>query len=425
MKTTLLLTLTLTSAGTAWAQTPAASMKVDARFAGWLGCWRLDDDLTGTGARMCITPDATGVRFQTIAGKARGINELVIADGTSHAIVDSECTGTDRTEWSKDGQRLFRKTDVACGTDGARAIQSLAFLTPAGAWIQAQQVTGADGTRVRVQRYRRSANQSLADGSRAPQADAAVVAAAAQQVAPWALDDVIEASAKVPAEVLQAALTETNQRFDINRKSLIAMDKAGVRPEVIDLMVALTYPEKFTVVRAGSASMPMAISTGSGWLDPFMEPMVAGSYAGGYGTCYTPYGYGYRSYYGMCSAYGASYLSSYYAPGYYMPGGSYSGWVDVGALQPPSGGTSTTPPSADGRMVAGRGYTQIRSRDPEPAPRSGNASGNGSAAGAAGGGNVTSQGYSGGSSTSGSGGSSGGGNAGTRTAVPKGPGGGH
>ena len=422
MKTTLLLALTLTSAGSAWAQTPAAPMKVDARFAGWLGCWRLDDDLTGTGARMCITPDATGVRFQTIAGKARGINELVIADATSHAIVDSECTGTDRTEWSKDGQRLFRKTDVTCGTDGPRAIQSIAFLTPAGAWIQAQQVTGADGTRVRVQRYRRAANQALVDGSRAPQADAATVAAATQQVAPWALDDVIEASGKIPAEVLQAALTETNQRFDINKKSLLAIDKAGVRPEVIDLMVALTYPEKFKVVRAGTASMPMGISTGSGWLDPFMEPMMAGSYA----ACYTPYGYGYRSYYGMCSAYAVPYLSSYYGPGYYVPYGSYYGWVDVGALQPPSGGTTTTQPSADGRMVAGRGYTQIRSRDPEPAPRSGNASGNGSAAGYAGGGNVTSQGYSGGSSTSGgSGGGSSSGDSGARIAVPKGPGGGH
>ena len=149
-------------------------------------------------------------------------------------------------------------------------------------------------------------------------------------------------------------------------------DESGRRIVGVGADITLQPPNSSMLLALSSASMPMAISTGSGWLDPFMEPMVAGSYAGGYGTCYTPYGYGYRSYYGMCSAYGASYLSSYYAPGYYMPGGSYSGWVDVGALQPPSGGTSTTPPSADGRMVAGRGYTQIRSRDPEPAPRSGN-----------------------------------------------------
>lgn len=423
MKTTFLLALTLTSSP-AWAQTPApvAPVTVDAHIAGWIGCWRLDDDLTGAGARMCITPEPNGVRFQTIAGKARGINELVIPDGISHAIVDAECKGTDRAEWSNDQQRMFRTTTVTCGNEGPRTIHSLAFLTPNGTWISAQEVSGADGTRVRVQRYRRAANQQLADGTRVPQVDAALVAAASQQVAPWALDDVIEASGKMPAEVVQAALTETNQRFDINKKSLLALDKAGVKPEVIDLMVALTYPEKFKVVRSGSASMPMGISTGTGWFDPYLSPMQADSFA----SCFTPYGYGYRSYYGMCSSY-SPYMYSYYGPGYYVPyGGAYYGWVDVGAQPPSTGGTSGQP-QPEGRVIAGRGYTQIRSREPEPAQRAGNAAGNGSAAGNngnGGGGNVTSQGYSSGSSSGGSGGSSSGGNAGARVAVPKGPGGG-
>ena len=51
---------------------------MDARFNSWLGCWRLEDDLAGTGARMCITPDEAGVRLQTIVGTQRGIDELVI-----------------------------------------------------------------------------------------------------------------------------------------------------------------------------------------------------------------------------------------------------------------------------------------------------------------------------------------------------------
>ncbi|HEX7281379.1 MAG TPA: hypothetical protein VF239_04930, partial [Vicinamibacterales bacterium] len=44
----------LATPGAAAAQsTPSAAPKLDARFSAWLGCWRLEDDLAGTGARMC------------------------------------------------------------------------------------------------------------------------------------------------------------------------------------------------------------------------------------------------------------------------------------------------------------------------------------------------------------------------------------
>ena len=103
----ILLALTLTlAAGSAFAQQApprATTAQVDARFAPWVGCWRLEDDLAGTGARMCITPDKNGVRLQTIVGTNRGIDELVIPDGVAHPITDKECQGTEQADWSKDG----------------------------------------------------------------------------------------------------------------------------------------------------------------------------------------------------------------------------------------------------------------------------------------------------------------------------------
>src|SRR5688572_4055266 len=98
-KHTFLLALILTAAP-AFAQQPAAraaapAVETDARFASWLGCWRLDDDLAGTGARMCITPEKSGVRMQTIVGTNKGIDELVIPDGVSRPIADAECKGTE------------------------------------------------------------------------------------------------------------------------------------------------------------------------------------------------------------------------------------------------------------------------------------------------------------------------------------------
>src|SRR5215213_5393091 len=95
------------------AATPAA--QVDDRVAGWLGCWRLDDDLAGTGARMCITPEKNGVRLQTVVGSNKGIDELVIPDGVARPIADADCKGTEQAEWSSDGARIFRTTNVTCG----------------------------------------------------------------------------------------------------------------------------------------------------------------------------------------------------------------------------------------------------------------------------------------------------------------------
>ena len=92
----------------------------------WLGCWRLDDDLAGTGARMCITPEKGGVRLQTVVGTNKGIDELVIADGVSRPIADAECKGTEQAEWSEDGARVFRTTNVTCGKEAPRTIKTVA-----------------------------------------------------------------------------------------------------------------------------------------------------------------------------------------------------------------------------------------------------------------------------------------------------------
>jgi uncharacterized membrane protein YgcG len=414
MKKIMFLLALILSSGSAFAQpaVPAAT-PADARFAGWLGCWRLDDDLAGTGARMCVIPDKGGVRLQTIVGTNKGIDELVIADGVSRPITDPECKGNEQAEWSKDNGRVFRTTNVTCGKDPARTIKTVTFMAPGPALIHVQHVIGDSATAsVRVQRYRRAANQKLADGSTAPQPDNG---AALRTTERWTVEDVIEASDKLPVAALQAALTELRHGFDLNKKTLIALDNGGVNESVIDLMVALTYPKRFVVERASGGSAPIGVSTGSGWFDPFLSA----EYATPLMNCYTPYGYGYRSYYSMCGpgyygAFGYNYYGYPYYP--YYPGG---GWVNVSPL-PPIVGPPVTP-QPEGRVVNGHGYTQIRDRQPEPAPRI-NGSSNGGGWGG-GGGAATSGGYSSGSSSSGSsGGGSGGGDSGARIAVPKGGG---
>lgn len=399
---------------------PPSAQKMDARFNAWLGCWRLEDDIAGTGARMCITPDRAGVRMQTLVGTHRGIDELVIADGVTRSIVDPDCKGSESAEWSNDGQRVFRTTEVTCSNEGKRVIKSVAFLAPGPMWINVQHVSGEAGiANVRAQRYRRAVNQNLADGSKAAQPTTSVSPGDTR----WSIEDVIEASNRLPAEALQAALTDVKQKFNISKKTLLMLDDARVPGSVIDLMVALTFPNRFIVERAAGSSMPVGVSTGGGWYDPFLSPMWSGHYA----NCYSASGYyGYRSYYSSCGPY-------YYGYNTFSPYGSYDpyynyynyypgGWVPVGSV-----GEVTTP-SGEGRVVNGRGYTQIRERSPEPSVSTrGNNGGNGTASGWSGnsGGGVSSGGYSSGSSGGSSSGGSSSSGGGDRTAVARPPGGGN
>ena len=113
----------------------------------------------------------------------------------------------------------------------------------------------------------------------------------------------IEASDKLPVAALQAALTELRHGFDLNKKTLIALDNGGVNESVVE--------------RASGGSAPIGVSTGSGWFDPFLSA----EYAAPLMNCYTPYGYGYRSYYSMCGpGYYGSFGYNYYGYGYpYYP----------------------------------------------------------------------------------------------------------
>jgi hypothetical protein len=261
--------------GTPAPQAAAPAAQVDSRFAAWLGCWRLDDDLAGTGARMCITPDNGGVRLQTVIGTQKGIDELVIPDGVARPITDAECKGTERADWSKDGARVFRITEVTCGKEPARTIKAAVFMAPGPTWINVQHISGqAANTSVRVQRYRRSANQTLADGSRAPQPDLQLVTRTSPETTTWSIADVIDASGYLPLEAMQAVLTEVHHPFDLNKKTLVTLADGGVTDQVIDLMVALTYPKRFVVERPGGASTA-GLMTGGGFLDPFMTPLHA------------------------------------------------------------------------------------------------------------------------------------------------------
>jgi hypothetical protein len=248
------------------------------------------------------------------------ITQVLVA-GASREIQDGTCRGTERTEWSASGARLFARAEVTC--DGKpRTITGMALITPGGQWLDIRTFTidGRDATR--VSRYRR-ASGVLVQGT------------------PLKVAEITEAVTKVAPSVVEAAIAETRPQLAVNRKLLLELANANVPPPVIDMMIAVSYPREF-VVESGPVSRDRAYGS-SRLYDPFFDVGYFPSYY------YSPFAYGYIGRY-----------DPFLFPPYWsgQPGGGGGG-----------GGNIDTPVRGTGRAINGEGYTRIRPADEAAAPR--------------------------------------------------------
>jgi hypothetical protein len=390
----------------------------DPKWNAWLGCWELvvenarsaparpnpsrrtlQPSRDGSRPQVCVEPSGDGVTLTTRVAEQPAIQQTIIADATDHAIEDAECRGVQRAEWSRDGRKIYSRADLACSMDkGNRRVSGFSILGVNGIWTDIQSVDVSGQQTVRVRSYRRVG-------------EPAQPGVGGAQATPLSLDDVKEASAKVSARALEAALVETGSSFDLSGRDLLSLQDAGVPDSVTDLIVALSYPDRFVVERAARADVAPSAPILD---DPFLTGWAFGHPIwydyGFYSPLYGPYApYFYSPFY--------SYWPGYYPP-YYWGGGGYV-IIDDG----PGGGGRPDRPSGAGRAVDGLGYTRVRPREAEPSPRNpvgvstesavssgGSSSSSGGSSSSSGGGSVSTQGFSSGGS---------GGDGGGRTAQPR------
>ena len=394
---------------TAGAQVPAASagtaartVSVDRRWEPWLGCWspaaRAD---APADAQVCIvpSPDGVGVRRITFAGDSEVLAESVVADGTAQTQSEKDCTGTRASRWSTSGAQLFFSSELKCPSAPTLTTTGLAAMIAPDQWLDVQTVVSdRRGEQTRVQRFWRA--------SAAPPAPVASTVAALTvrntALPRTSLEDVIDASKAVSPSAVEAWLSEGAIRLPVQRQELVRLSDAQVNGRVIDLMVALAYPQKFEVHRASSGGGGSALGIGMpGDFYPYEWGILAGQ---GYGF---GYGYGY-------GVYGSPYFFG--ANPNNQTGGFY--------IVPGAGGT--TEETTHGQVVNGQGYTHVQLR--EPYRGTATASGGGSAQSSSNtggsasnesGGSGSSSSSSGSSGASPSGYSGGGGGSTGVTAVPR------
>ena len=394
--------LLLGSAAMAGAQeTQLAS--TDGRWTAWVGCWQASgrDATTLTPDKalptVCIVPVAGNatVDLVTVNGTT-ATTERVDANGSRRTVNREGCNGWETASFSADAKRIYLRSEYQCTGNRTRTSTGIMSMSPNGEWLDVQGVKVESNSGVRVVHYGRvptppavSAEARAAIDRQGTMATSIAVIAASDSVR---IADVVDASRHVDPLVVQTWLAQRGQGFSLDAKRLVQLADAKVAPNVIDVMIALSYPQTFAlnlahadgqiVQTSGPRQVASEEAIGNGpvvymnW-----DPLYGGSYYG-----YSRYGY--RN--------GLGY-NGYYPDYWYQPGP-----VVIRSPTPAVEG----PRDTRGKMVRGSGYT----RPPDRADGGSTGSPRSSTSGGSGGSST-------GSSSTGS--SSGGGE--PRTAKPRSP----
>jgi hypothetical protein len=399
---------------------------VDARWQPYLGCW---GPITGVAGirpetpRVCVTPapaeGPTAVTFTTVVSGAVVDRTVLNANGQPRQTNMEGCTGTETLEWSSAPGRLYYRADQMCA--GGLARRSSGIIAISGLeWIDVRRIASGTSTAVlRTARYRpvRASADIPADVVAQLPTDVALAVDAARIAtsAPLVIADVLDAAKHADAPVVEAWLAERQQRFDIDAKALRTLAAAKVPTSVIDVVVAVSFPDRFTIDQPSMSDDARATASSE---RPSPTPLVAAipdqrmsPYFGGYFGAYDPFWddmyspYSRYSQYGPYSRYSA--YGSYYSPySYYSPsrpvvviintpgtgggGGSGSGTVDrpyvdrnqgytQGKTTTTSGGSSTTNTTSSGSSSSGSSGSSGGTGGAPPPARTAKARGGGGA----------------------------------------------
>jgi hypothetical protein len=376
---------------------PASAQVGDSRWLAWLGCWE-----AGPGAAeepmLCIVPVAgdVGVEMVAVANGQVLSRELVRADGQQQQSTREGCSGWERARFSADGRRIYLDAEHLCGGSVTQDSRGLLAMVSRTEWIDVRAVDAGGQPVTGVIHYTLAPSnvaEAAGFGNIAAEQAMAVRAARISAASSLTVDEVIDAHGFVGPSVVGAWIAARGQPFQLDADRLVRMADAGVSPEVIDVVVAISYPRYFSVGADAQVAQNERIDDRA-----LIDPGYGLGYGGRRGVFWNPFYRGYGNYYG-------DYYGNYYGGGYgrglYGYPGIYSPTIVV---------IEERDPEPQGRVVNGRGYTRP-GRSSNPSSGSSGSSG----------GSSSSTGSSSGSSGEGSG-SSGGGSSTGRTARPRDPG---
>lgn len=319
----------------------------DPRWLPWIGCWQAEEESEEENLLVCVDDlaDGEGVAITTFAAGEVVSREEILSDGRRVAVEEGGCEGEQWAEWSADGKRLFVHSEMACGEGVIRATRGVLSIQDSGRrWLEVHAVEAGDSEPVLgVSSFRPASEEVVARaGIRAGDEGRRLAVSTARTAAARALDPaaVTEVVHEAGPAVARAFIVEAGHEFALDAATLRSMKDDGVPEDVLDVMVAVSFPERFAI--QGGSQDPEYLAADRP--DAQSRAGSAGRRYGGYSAWDS---FGYRgSYYGFSpfSRYGFG-----YSPYGYSGLGGYWGRSIV-IIQPP-----TVQDRA--RVVQGRGYS--------------------------------------------------------------------
>jgi hypothetical protein len=370
----------------------AQNSGADARWQAWLGCWTPAGTLIRVVGKtepsiVCVVPaaSASAVDVMTVSGGKVVDSTHVDANGQPHAISKDGCTGWQSAKWAPSARRVYIKSEFNCKGAATTHVSAVYAMAGSGEWLDVQGMRVEKNSGVHAVRYREADDDAAIPAQIAQKLHerslAKMTAMLAVTEAP-SITDVEEASRELDANVVSTWLIEENKVMverpePLNGKELAQMADRGVPASVIDVMVALSYPDVLAVNPAGVVARQNTDSEYSQYgyfgsmadVDPIIgfdrfgfpiyasqsafaggcSPWMYGPYDGAWNLYSSQFGCGYG--YGAFPGYGYGAYSNF---GYY--GRGYFGGGPVVVPVAPGGGSGAMP--SHGRVVNGRGYTQ-------------------------------------------------------------------
>jgi hypothetical protein len=327
---------------------PSGYEKLDTRLLPWIGSWHLLTSGASTDQNelvqeflLTISP-GDSENSLTMKGYRDGklsAEEKIIVDGLRHQTADEKCTGWYQYSWSENGKRLLFNSESNCPGDPPRKVSGMSIFDEKGEWLDIQLLHNGEDLVTNTRKYRNVDSDSVIPGASKVNRISATRSASVKSLT---TEEIIELSGKVESEVLEAALLETGKPFPLNSKKVAELADQKVPSRVIDIMVALSFPDKFNLkgkVISQSQTQGTEIKPYYYFPGPYNYCTRNYRYFPWHWAPYDCYPYGY-SYLGWYSGYGWYYPLWTWPPYYYDGGGGGGGGAE------------------HGRLINGQGYTR-------------------------------------------------------------------
>ena len=389
----------------------ATAKTTDSGWLAWMGCWS-PKEIQKTGqenlASLCIvnSEETNELEILTIVDGSIIERRAVGLNGVPTEITSEGCDGTEAFTFSDDGRHIFLQTELLC-TGGQRKETGIMTMSSPQEWLEIRAIEIGGQTIPWVLRYGVASQDVFQAAGVEETLDRSTRLARIAFTAPLTLANVVEAGTKVDPQAIEAWVLESAQPFALDGDILKRMSFSGVEPNVLDAVIAVSFPNEFVFETLGRDTEGKLEGYG---LNPRTSDRITrqNSYSGntyyggsshrgpfryGYGRYVDPFGgydpflgynSGYRYGYGLGYGYGYGY-SPYYSSryrninnNYYWSGPARTNWGSYRAPTQVTGRIRTNNSFFDqlngsrARAVTGRGYTRGGSGTPSTASPSGN-----------------------------------------------------